>query len=818
MAAPRPSRSRSRPASATGSSVSVPRLGRGPRLLALDRCCAGVRGVLWQIGLASVVINLLALATPLFMMTVYNKVINHAALQTLDVLAIGMVTLVAFELLLRALRGYITAHTGARLEAAIGSDVVHHLLHLPYRFFEATPGAVVLERRAPGRPAAPVPHRPPAAADRRPRLRRPVRGWCCWPSHRRWRLVTAAAMPVFAALSVLGQRSQSAHQRAHARAAGAKATALGEAVTQALTVKSLALEPDMKRRFERHLVRSAWTGLQSGRIAHLAGSLAQALQHVTALVLVYLGARMIVAGDMTVGAMVAASILSARALAPMRQIAGAWTPVPAGARGGRPPRRAAGRARRGQRPAGRSASCRSRASSRSRTSRSATPAPSGRRWRASASRVAPGTMLGIAGAPGSGKSTLVPLLLGLEMPEAGRVLLDGLDLAALSPVGYRGQIGVVPQEVQLFSGTIAENIAMGAVDRSRARVVAAARFVGADGFIRRLPEGYETVLGERGSGLSLGQRQLIAVARAIVRNPRMLVLDEATSALDPAAEAHLLANIRRAGSGRTVVLVTHRPAVLAACDRVILLEHGRVAAVGPPGEVLPRTPLGGPRRPAGGRLAMPACASRTRTRRHRARELLDGGPPLLAGALVAIVAALFAALLGWLAWAQVEEVVHADGRRRARRAGEDRQPPARRPRGADPCPRGRPGRGGRRAGDARRRGGAQRASRARRAGCRCARSRSARLAAEAAGRPMLVEAALDVARPDLVAAQRALLQARDASFRSRREALEKAEQTRERRAAHGRGRGRPAAQQPGAAQAAARGGARRWPSGGSIPR
>ena len=105
-----------------------------------------VRAVLWQIGLASVVINLLALATPLFMMTVYNKVINHAALQTLDVLAIGMVTLVAFELALRALRGYVTAHTGARLEAAIGSDLVHHLLQLPYRFYETNPSAAVMER------------------------------------------------------------------------------------------------------------------------------------------------------------------------------------------------------------------------------------------------------------------------------------------------------------------------------------------------------------------------------------------------------------------------------------------------------------------------------------------------------------------------------------------------------------------------------------------------------------------------------------------------------------------------------------------------
>ena len=395
-------------------------------------------------------------------------------------------------------------------------------------------------------------------------------------------------MPAFAALSILGQRSQVAHQRAHARAAGAKATVLGEAVTQALTVKSLALEPDMQRRFERHLVRSAWTGLPAGRIGHLAGSLAQALQHTTALVLVYLGARMIVAHDMTVGVMVAASILSARALAPMRQIAGAWSQF-------QQAREAVGRldellAERGE-ASGRLAGAETQVQGRVEVEQVTFRYP-GAKLAALAGvsfAASPGTMLGIAGAPGSGKSTLVRILLGLEVPDAGRVRLDGHDLAELSPVGYRGQIGVVPQEVQLFSGSVAENIAMGAADRSLARIVAAAGFVGADGFIRQLPEGYETVLGERGSGLSLGQRQLIAVARAIVRNPRMLVLDEATSALDPTAEARLLANIRRAGNGRTVVLVTHRPAVLAACDRVILLEHGRVAATGPPAEVLPLT-------------------------------------------------------------------------------------------------------------------------------------------------------------------------------------------------------------------------------------
>jgi ABC-type bacteriocin/lantibiotic exporter with double-glycine peptidase domain len=188
-----------------------------------------VQAVLWQIGLASVVINLLALATPLFMMTIYNKVISHAALETLDVLAIGMVTLVAFELALRSLRGCVTAHTGARLEAAIGSDLIHHLLQLPYRFHEANPSALVMKR-----------------VRQVDQLRQFLTGHLplllvdlafvglflaallvIAPS---LRLVTAAAIPVFVLLSVLSQRQQEQHQRASFRAAGARSAALAEAV------------------------------------------------------------------------------------------------------------------------------------------------------------------------------------------------------------------------------------------------------------------------------------------------------------------------------------------------------------------------------------------------------------------------------------------------------------------------------------------------------------------------------------------------------------------------------------------------------------
>ena len=194
-------------------------------------------------------------------------------------------------------------------------------------------------------------------------------------------------------------------------------------------------------------------------------------------------------------------------------------------------------------------------------------------------------MLGMVGPPGSGKSTLVRLLLGVYPPDAGRVLLDGQDIAHLAPVSYPPQVGVVPQEDQLFAGSVVRT--SDGCGRPHARPVVAVCA------LRRRPRVHPPPAPGLRHGprrarrrALAGQRQLLWIARAIVRNPRVLVLDEATSALDAGAEAHLLANIRRAGSGRTVPVVTHRPAVLEACDRVLLLEHGRVARIGTAAEVL----------------------------------------------------------------------------------------------------------------------------------------------------------------------------------------------------------------------------------------
>ncbi|MGH6943556.1 MAG: peptidase domain-containing ABC transporter [Geminicoccaceae bacterium] len=547
-----------------------------------DSIMRRLRPVLWELGLASVIINLLALATPIFLMTVYNKVINHGALATLDVLTIGMITLFLFEWLLRSLRGYIASHTSGRLDAALGSEVVHHLVHLPLRAFESVPTGQILER------TRQLDNVRQFFTSQMPLLLVDLAFVGLFVGvlfylDARLAAITLGAMPLFWILSMLARRQHRDYAEAGFRAAAAKASSLGETVTQALTVKALGLEPEMERRFKQRLAECAWSSFKTSHFGGLVANSGLALQHLVALLIVYVGARAIVAGDMSIGALIASTILTARALAPMRQLVGAWQQLQS-------VRAAFGRLDElMNEPIELSAAPKPALVLRGRIrfeqvtyryDENSRPA-----LEAVDLAIEPGQVLGVMGPPGSGKSTFAKLLLGLDQPEHGRILIDDLDVRLWSPAVLRQQIGVVPQEVQLFGGTIAENIAMGAVDRSFERVAAAARFVGAHDFIQRLPQGYETRLGERGSGLSAGQRQLISIARALIRNPRLLVLDEATSALDAAGEQVLLTNLKRASRGRTIVMITHRLAALAVADRVLFFADGRLQNEGTPGQI-----------------------------------------------------------------------------------------------------------------------------------------------------------------------------------------------------------------------------------------
>ena len=191
-----------------------------------------------------------------------------------------------------------------------------------------------------------------------------------------------------------------------------------------------------------------------------------------------------------------------------------------------------------------------------------------------------GQVVGIVGPSGSGKSTFAKLVQRLYVPESGRVLVDGMDLALADPAGLRRQVGVVLQENVLFNTSVRENIALANPAMAMERIVAAATLAGAHEFILELPEGYDTVVGERGSTLSGGQRQRIAIARALVADPRILIFDEATSALDYESERIIQRNMQAIARGRTVLIIAHRLSTVRAADRIVTLERGRLVEDG----------------------------------------------------------------------------------------------------------------------------------------------------------------------------------------------------------------------------------------------
>jgi subfamily B ATP-binding cassette protein HlyB/CyaB len=202
--------------------------------------------------------------------------------------------------------------------------------------------------------------------------------------------------------------------------------------------------------------------------------------------------------------------------------------------------------------------------------------------------VRPGEVVGIVGPSGSGKSTLTKLIQRLHVPERGRVLVDGSDLAMVDPTWLRRQIGVVLQDNVLFNRSVRDNIALADPSLDMEHIVAAASMAGAHDFVLELPQGYDTVVGERGATLSGGQRQRLAIARALVTHPRILILDEATNALDYESERIVQEHLRSICKGRTVFVIAHRLATLQDCDRIITLERGRIVEDGTHDELLRR--------------------------------------------------------------------------------------------------------------------------------------------------------------------------------------------------------------------------------------
>jgi subfamily B ATP-binding cassette protein HlyB/CyaB len=361
---------------------------------------------------------------------------------------------------------------------------------------------------------------------------------------------------------------------------------LVESVTGVETLKAMAVEPQMQRRWEEQLASYVSASFRVITLNNAASQAVQVINKVVIAAILYLGAKQVIDGDMTVGELVAFNMLAARVSMPVLRLAQMWQDFH--------------QARLSVDRLGDILNTMPEPSFN--TARAALPPIRGQvtlehvtfRYRIDAGEVlhdvslsvSPGQVVGIVGSSGSGKSTLAKLIQRLYVPESGRVLVDGVDLTMVDLAWLRRQVGVVLQENVLFSCSIRDNIALSDPTVSMERIIAAASLAGAHEFILELPEGYDTMVGERGNSLSGGQRQRIAIARALITDPRILIFDEATSALDYESERAIQENMRQITNGRTVFVIAHRLSTVRFADRIIAIERGRLVEDGTHDELM----------------------------------------------------------------------------------------------------------------------------------------------------------------------------------------------------------------------------------------
>ena len=533
------------------------------------------RYLLSEVLAASFFLQLFALVSPLFFQVVIDKVLVHRALSTLDVLVVGLMAISVFETVLGILRTYLFAHTTNRIDVELGARLFRHLLALPMAYFQArrVGDSVARVRELENIRTFLTSSALTLAIDlfftfvflAVMFFYSPLLTAVVLASFPFYIAISAGATPLFR------RRLDEKFRR------GAENQAfLVESVTGIETLKAMAVEPQMQRRWEEQLAGYVTASFRVLSLGNTASQAVQLVSKIATAAVLYLGAKLVIEDGLSVGELVAFNILAGRVSAPVLRLAQIWQDFHQARlsvlrlgdilNATAEPTYVAARAR--------------------------LPAIRGRvtfdhvsfRYRIDGPEilhdvsldVPAGQVVGIVGPSGSGKSTIAKLVQRLYVPESGRVLVDGMDLAMADPAWLRRQIGVVLQENVLFNRSVRENIALADPAMPMERVIAAASLAGAHEFILELPEGYDTVVGERGSTLSGGQRQRIAVARALVNDPRILIFDEATSALDYESERIIQHNMKEMARGRTVLVIAHRLSTVRVADRIVTLERGRL--------------------------------------------------------------------------------------------------------------------------------------------------------------------------------------------------------------------------------------------------
>ena len=545
-------------------------------------------------------VNILALAVPVFVLQVYDRVVFHAGLSTLQGLVIGMAAVLVFDYVLRQARARVMQTVALRIDVVVGRRLFDKLMSLPLQVLESRPAAYwqalfrdvdVVRNTVSGASALLIADLPFAVLFLG--LTFVIAAPIAW--------VLLVILPLFLFVAWRSGNTMATANRAERESALARDGLIAEMIAGRTTIKALALDRAMRPYWEeRHadnIERAAVRGAKADGYANLGATLTM----LTTVALTTVGAVAIINQQLTIGALIATNMLSGRLLGPFNQLVGTW------------------RTYAGFRQAIERLGHVFNMASERQTGEIELQRPRGEitledvafSYAESAKPVVDtvsvtfpaGGVHALIGRNGSGKSTLLKLAQGLYPPSKGRVLLDGADVAQFTRTELARWIGYVPQECVLFAGTLRDNIGYRKPEATDEEIIAAATTAGVHEFIIDLPDGYASEIGEAGQRLSAGQRQRIAIARALVGDPPVLLLDEPSSNLDRQAEQELRNTLAAIGKDRTVVVVTHSPILLSVCKDLVALDRGRIALAGPADEILPRLWGGARVAPHGGQTA-----------------------------------------------------------------------------------------------------------------------------------------------------------------------------------------------------------------------
>ena len=530
--------------------------------------------------LMSLLLQLLGLAAPFFTQNIIDKVLVHRAADALDILILGMVICTLFQNWMLGLRTYLFVNITSKMDVALSSRLYKNITALPVSYFQKWQVGDVVSRTG---------------------ELETLRSFMTGNSltiildivfavvyfavmflyySRMLSLVVLVMIPAFVLLNLIVAPIFKRLINDQFLIGSESRSFLIETITGINTVKSSSVENNFIRRYEEILARFVKASLDVVNLANIANTIASFFFSIFNLVILWVGAYYVMEGDISVGELIAFQMIAGQLISPIMRLINQW------------------REFQQIRVSMERLSDIMDEDTEPTFNPSRTTLPSlrgdialeklafsyteegGKVLENINIRIPAGMKVGIVGRSGSGKSTLTKLIQRLYLPDTGRILIDGVDIAQVEPAWLRRQIGVVLQDSKLFSGTVEENIRIACPNATKEEIINAAKLAGAHEFVSQFPHGYDTFVGERGSLLSGGQRQRIAIARALLSNPRILIFDEATSALDYESENIIMNNIEPIAEGRTMLMIAHRLSTVRDCDAIIVIDKGRIIEAG----------------------------------------------------------------------------------------------------------------------------------------------------------------------------------------------------------------------------------------------